>query len=166
MSPLALIAQLVPPDLSPGYLAALAGPVAETVGLAFGAMFLAFCPSLPLGLAAALARMREILGGDEDEMRTLVAGYLDDSERLLRRLGDAVRSGDLAETARMAHRVRSATLYFGPGQEVDAATRLERLARAGGCKDEEIRPLHEEIATSLGDLQARLRDYLAGIPVS
>lgn len=64
MSPLALIASLFPPDLQPAYLLALLGPVAETVGLAFGAMFLAFCISLPLGLAAALALPggRTILG--------------------------------------------------------------------------------------------------------
>jgi phosphonate transport system permease protein len=54
MNPLQLLAAFFPPDLSPGYLAALALPVLETVGLAFGAMFLAFLVSLPLGVVAAL----------------------------------------------------------------------------------------------------------------
>jgi phosphonate transport system permease protein len=54
MSPLHLLLAFFPPDLRPHYLLALAGPVAETVGLALGAMFLAFCISLPLGLVAAL----------------------------------------------------------------------------------------------------------------
>jgi phosphonate transport system permease protein len=54
MSPLRLFLSFFPPDLSSGYLLALAGPVLETVGLAMGAMFLAFCVSLPLGLVAAM----------------------------------------------------------------------------------------------------------------
>jgi phosphonate transport system permease protein len=54
MSPLALLAAFFPPDLRPSYLLALAPTVAETVGLAFGAMFLAFVVSLPLGVVAAL----------------------------------------------------------------------------------------------------------------
>jgi phosphonate transport system permease protein len=54
MSPLALFAAFFPPDLRPSYLLALVHPVVETIGLAFGAMFLAFCVSLPLGVIAAL----------------------------------------------------------------------------------------------------------------
>jgi len=54
MTPLQLVLAFFPPDLRPAYLLALVQPVAETVGLAFGAMFLAFCLSLPLGVIAAL----------------------------------------------------------------------------------------------------------------
>ena len=54
MSPLQLFLAFFPPDLRPAYLLALIQPVVETVGLAFGAMFLAFLVSLPLGLVAAL----------------------------------------------------------------------------------------------------------------
>jgi phosphonate transport system permease protein len=54
MSPLALLLAFFPPELKPAYLAALAGPVLETLAMAFGAMFLAFCISLPLGVVAAL----------------------------------------------------------------------------------------------------------------
>ena len=54
MSPLAFLAAFFPPDLRPSYLLALAPAVLETIGLSFGAMFLAFVISLPLGLFAAL----------------------------------------------------------------------------------------------------------------
>ena len=54
MTPLQLILAFLQPDLTPHYLLALAAPVLETVGLAFGAMFIAFCVSLPLGIVAAL----------------------------------------------------------------------------------------------------------------
>lgn len=54
MNPLAFVAAFFPPDLSPSYLLALVPSVVETIGLSFGAMFVAFCISLPLGLFAAL----------------------------------------------------------------------------------------------------------------
>lgn len=54
MSPLAFLAAFFPPDLRPSYLLALAPAVVETIGLSFGAMFVAFVISLPLGLLAAL----------------------------------------------------------------------------------------------------------------
>jgi len=54
MRPLELLLDFLPPDLSPAYLLALAPAVLQTIGLAVGAMFLAFCASLPLGVVAAL----------------------------------------------------------------------------------------------------------------
>lgn len=48
---LTLLASFFPPDLSPAYLRALVGPMRDTLGLAFGAMTLAFLFSLPLALA-------------------------------------------------------------------------------------------------------------------
>jgi phosphonate transport system permease protein len=54
VTPLQLLLSFFPPELSPHYLLALAGPVLETVALAFGAMFAAFLVSLPLGVIAAL----------------------------------------------------------------------------------------------------------------
>lgn len=54
MSPLALILACLPPDLRPSYLLALVPPVVDTVGMALGAMLLAFVVSLPIGVAAAL----------------------------------------------------------------------------------------------------------------
>jgi len=43
-----------PPVLTPAYLQALVPAVIETLGLAFGAMFIAFCVSMPIGIAAGL----------------------------------------------------------------------------------------------------------------
>jgi phosphonate transport system permease protein len=51
---LSLLLSFFPPDLSPSYLLALLPPMMATIGLAFGAMFLAVCISLPLGLLAAI----------------------------------------------------------------------------------------------------------------
>jgi phosphonate transport system permease protein len=51
---LSLLRSFLPPDLTPAYLAALAGPLAETLGMAFAAMTIAFLVSLPLGIACGL----------------------------------------------------------------------------------------------------------------
>jgi phosphonate transport system permease protein len=60
----ALLGAFFPPVLTPAYLAALGGPVVETLGMTFGAMTLAFAVSLPLGVAAGLRLpgTRAILG--------------------------------------------------------------------------------------------------------
>lgn len=50
----ALLRSFFPPDLDPAYLAALIGPILETLGLAFGAMTVAFLFSLPLGIAVGI----------------------------------------------------------------------------------------------------------------
>ena len=52
-----LLRSFFPPDLSLAYLRALVGPVLDTLGLAFGAMTLAFLISLPLALAVG-AKLR------------------------------------------------------------------------------------------------------------
>jgi phosphonate transport system permease protein len=52
--PATLLFSFFPPNLSPTYLVALVPPVLETIGLAFGAMFIAFCISVPIGVAGAL----------------------------------------------------------------------------------------------------------------
>lgn len=54
MSGIALIHSFFPPVLTLSYLHALMSPLIETLGLALGAMFIAFCISLPLGIAAGL----------------------------------------------------------------------------------------------------------------
>ena len=53
-SPWALFAAFFPPVLTLSYLQALVAPLLETLGLAAGAMLVAFCVSLPLGIAAGL----------------------------------------------------------------------------------------------------------------
>lgn len=52
--PASLFLSFFPPYLSPAYLAALVPPVVDTIGMAFGAMFIAFCLSLPIAIACAL----------------------------------------------------------------------------------------------------------------
>ena len=52
--PVSLLLSFFPPHLAPSYLLALVPPVVDTIGMAFGAMFIAFCLSLPIAIAAAL----------------------------------------------------------------------------------------------------------------
>ena len=54
MSGLSLLFSFFPPVLDPSYLLALINPTVETIGLAIGAMFVAYFVSLPLGIAASL----------------------------------------------------------------------------------------------------------------
>ncbi|HQT27272.1 MAG TPA: ABC transporter permease subunit, partial [Burkholderiales bacterium] len=65
MDGLRLLLSFFPPVLTPSYLLALAEPVIETIGLAVGAMFIAYCVSIPLGIAAAMQMRgaRIVLGG-------------------------------------------------------------------------------------------------------
>jgi phosphonate transport system permease protein len=67
-SSLSLLREFVPPDLSPHYLIALIGPVAESIGMTAGAMLLAYMVSLPLGLylasrGAAVGTLQAALSG-------------------------------------------------------------------------------------------------------
>jgi phosphonate transport system permease protein len=59
-----LLSSFFPPVLTASYLGALLPPLLETLGMAAGAMFIAFCVSLPLGIAAGLRLpgTRPILG--------------------------------------------------------------------------------------------------------
>lgn len=61
----ALIGSFFPPVLTFSYLRALIPPLLETLGVAVGAMFIAFCISLPLGIAAGmgLRGTRALLSG-------------------------------------------------------------------------------------------------------
>jgi phosphonate transport system permease protein len=52
--PWSLLLSFFPPYLSPSYLLALAPPVVDTIGMAFGAMFIAFCLGLPIAIATAM----------------------------------------------------------------------------------------------------------------
>jgi phosphonate transport system permease protein len=52
--PFSLLLSFFPPYVTPSYLLALIPPVGETIGLAFGATFLAVVVSVPLAIAAAL----------------------------------------------------------------------------------------------------------------
>lgn len=54
MNGLTLFLSFFPPVLTPSYLLALVEPVMETIGMAVGAIFIAFCVSIPLGVAAGL----------------------------------------------------------------------------------------------------------------
>lgn len=65
MSGVSLLLSFFPPELAPSYLGALAQPILATIGLALGAMLLAFCISVPLGLVAALGLPggRSVLAG-------------------------------------------------------------------------------------------------------
>ena len=54
MDGLTLLLSFFPPVLTQSYLLALVEPVIETIGLAVGAIFVAFCVSIPLAVATAL----------------------------------------------------------------------------------------------------------------
>ncbi|HVX92156.1 MAG TPA: phosphonate ABC transporter, permease protein PhnE [Xanthobacteraceae bacterium] len=67
-STFSLLFAFFPPELSPHYLAALLGPVLESIGMTAGAMVLAYAVSLPLGLyvgsrAAGTGAVHAVLSG-------------------------------------------------------------------------------------------------------
>ncbi|WP_441294016.1 hypothetical protein, partial [Burkholderia sp. AU4i] len=67
MNGLTLFLSFFPPVLTPSYLLALVEPVMETIGMAVGAIFIAFCVSIPLGVAAGLR-----LSGARTELKSEV----------------------------------------------------------------------------------------------
>jgi PAS domain S-box-containing protein len=103
--------------------------------------------------AAALARV----DGDRDLLKTLVELFFETCPEQLTQLRAAVAAGDAATVRRLAHTIKGAVGTFGAGPAVEAAARLETMAREGTLGGA------EEARAALDAAVERLKPALAAL---
>jgi protein-histidine pros-kinase len=79
---------------------------------------------------ACLDEAREMFAGDELVVKQLVRVFLDNHERDVAELQAAAADLDYERLARSAHSIKGSVSLFAARRAVDAALRLEQLARA------------------------------------
>lgn len=79
---------------------------------------------------ACLDEAREMFAGDERVVKQLVRVFLDNHERDVAELQAAAADLDYERLARSAHSIKGSVSLFAARRAVDAALRLEQLARA------------------------------------
>lgn len=103
--------------------------------------------------AALLARV----GGRDDRMRTIVRLFLDESNKMMAEIRDAIAAGDTERLMRSAHSFKGAAALFGDDEVTGAAQELESLGRNG------VLAGTTEIRDRLEVTLARLRRALTAI---
>ncbi len=95
---------------------------------------------------SVIASLRE-LGGDGDEslFHELLELYVDDSTRQMRRLEEALKSGDLKVAERIAHTLKSSSANLGA------------MAMSEICKQMELRG-RSQTPAAMGELLPATRD--------
>jgi CheY-like chemotaxis protein len=83
---------------------------------------------------AALGRLRETVGGEED-LAELVAIFLRDTARLLVELGHSLEAGRADEARRHAHTLKSTAASFGATRLTELCRRIESLAKGGSVEE-------------------------------
>jgi PAS domain S-box-containing protein len=83
---------------------------------------------------AALGRLRETVGGEED-LAELVALFLQDSARLVGELRRSVEAGRTEEARRHAHTLKSTAASFGASRLTELCRRIEALAEGGTVEE-------------------------------
>jgi CheY-like chemotaxis protein len=99
--------------------------------------------------------LQALTGGDDADLRALLADYLASNREDLAGLATARAAGDLPALTRQAHKLKGAARIVGALELAEAAERLEQAARSddwGG-----LAPLAADVATA-GE---RLRLYIA-----
>ena len=80
---------------------------------------------------AALDRLRELAGNDEDFVRELLTTYLEDAVGQLARMRAAAEAGDQPALVMASHSLKSNSANVGAIQLADLCRALEADARAG-----------------------------------
>jgi HPt (histidine-containing phosphotransfer) domain-containing protein len=80
---------------------------------------------------AAVAELRESVGGDEAFVRELVDAYLTESPEYLDALAAAAAAGDAASVVRPAHTLKSSSAAVGAMRLASLGKQVEYAAREG-----------------------------------
>jgi two-component system, sensor histidine kinase and response regulator len=99
----------------------------------------------------ALARV----GGDLELLREIAVLFQEECPQALEHLRDAIARGDGPAAGRAAHGLKGSTANFGAAPAVDAALKIEQLARDGNI--EEIRGHYETLDRALATLLRELQ---------
>ncbi|MFC7586932.1 response regulator [Nonomuraea antimicrobica] len=98
--------------------------------------------------AASAGLPPELAGLSQEALADVARAYLATATRTFEELGQAVRAGDLAAAAELAHRLKGACATVGATREAELCRRIEDLSRAGQAVDE---ALLDELRTLLGE---------------
>jgi len=98
--------------------------------------------------------LKALVPGDERFLRELIADYLLNSQSLIAGMETAVATGNSAETARLAHRLKGASGSIRASATAEAALKLETAAKGGQHAD-----LHTLLAHTKQTL-TNTQDYL------
>ena len=109
---------------------------------------------------AALDRLRELAGGDEDFVRELLTTYLEDAVGQLARMRAAAEAGDQPALMMASHSLKSNSANVGAFHLADLCRALEADARAGAVPDAIDRVVAAE--TAFGVARAELVELGAG----
>ena len=101
---------------------------------------------------AALTRV----GGDVELLREIGDLFQLECPRELAKLREAIESGDGAAVGRVAHGLKGSAANFGAGPAVEAALKIEQLARVGQV--EEARGVCETLEKALDVLLRELKE--------
>jgi CheY-like chemotaxis protein/HPt (histidine-containing phosphotransfer) domain-containing protein len=111
------------------------------------------------GIPVDVQRLIEVSDGPE-QLRELVDLYLLQSNDLIKDLGEAIRSGEAKEVARLAHKCVGASASCGMNAILPALRELERIGKSGYLHGAE--QLHADARGQLDRIQRYLNDYLQG----
>ncbi len=76
-------------------------------------------------------RLKEISGGEEQFEREILLGFITEKNVDARQISELIPAGDLAEVARLAHRVKGAARTAAAGDLGILCEELEAVAKAG-----------------------------------
>jgi HPt (histidine-containing phosphotransfer) domain-containing protein len=96
--------------------------------------------------------------GDEGLLLALAEEFLEESQRLLHDMQEAVSGGDPSLLHRAAHTIKGGLQTFGAETAHELACRLEELGRRGECAGAE-EPL-ARFRDALGDVHQQLAEYV------
>jgi PAS domain S-box-containing protein len=97
----------------------------------------------------------EHVGGDADLLRELIEVFLQDCPRMMDEIGEALQVGDVLKLKRGAHSLKGAAGILGGKGVVEAALRLETLARQGDLGPAE--PAWQMLRAAVEQLQHALQ---------
>jgi HPt (histidine-containing phosphotransfer) domain-containing protein len=99
--------------------------------------------------------------GDENLLMDLARLFCDECERMLSTVQEAAENNDCTALQRAAHSLKGSVAAFGAQNAVDAALKVERLARSEDLqgRDEIVATLTAEVKQLRTALEDALREY-------
>ena len=97
-----------------------------------------------------------VLSGDEELLKTILQGFLEDTPNQINALKEAQRSGDTSQIARRAHPLKSASGSVGATVMQELALQIETGGEAGNL--EQTASLIDALERAFEELKSVLKD--------
>ncbi len=98
----------------------------------------------------------DVLSGDEELLKTILQGFLEDTPNQINTLKEAQRSGDASQIARQAHPLKSASSSVGATVMQELALQIETEGEAGNL--EQTASLIDVLERAFEELKSVLKD--------